>query len=268
MNHESSYYVILSQPESFDLQKLSEIVASCLSLTPTDIIIHLKHSWGFLHNTQEMSEAKTLQEKLQQAGIDTFILPTKEIKTAPSPKVLRKAIPEEEGLVIEEESQITILPWNSFDMIGAAQIMETISEKKRVLGDGEVSRNLATTGFTLVTAVRISHDRITGKENIEKRTSSSFILDLVAQDTYKSIRIRGDKFDYSFLKDRMRYNVLMNFKNLYMDISKFLPHAAKNQGAQAMETNAMIKMRYSDASSYENEKLWLLQLLKSREILL
>lgn len=260
MSLAEQYHVILSRPDSFDLAKLSEIMAPCLSLTPTDIILRLKYSWGFLHNTQDRDDALKLQEQLMQAGIETFIRTGAELKMIPAPQVYRKAIPEPQGLVVSKDDRETTHPWSSFQMICAAQVMETSTEKKRVVGDGKAARYIAQTGFTLLTAVRISHDRLKGKEKIEKRTSSSLILDLVARENNDCLRILGDKFDYSFLKERMGYNVLMNFKNLYMDISRFLPPLTKNRGAQALEANAMIKMRYTETSSYENEKLWLLQL--------
>jgi hypothetical protein len=54
----------------------------------------------------------------------------------------------------------------------------------------------------------------------------------------------------------------MNIKNLYSDIVPHLPPVIKNRGARAIDSNDMAKTRYADMDIYENEKLWLLQLMK------
>jgi hypothetical protein len=260
MSDEPSYFVTLSRPDSFDLQKLADVLMPFLAMPRMDVVMRLKNSWGLLHNTQERHQAQKLQERLKQEGFETFILSASEMKKVPPPKVLKKARMERDGLVLEEESQEKSLPWNSFSLICAGQVLETTSVKKRAIGDAKVARRVAETGLTPITAMRISHARLKGKEVIEKKTSTNYILDLVARGDSDSIRIMGELFNYSYLGDRMGYNVTMNFKYLYMDVSEFLTNAIKNQGAHAIEANDMAKTRYTDARHYENEKQWLMQL--------
>lgn len=261
MKEESSCLVVLSCADSFDLQRLAAVLTPFLSAPQLDVVMGLKRSWGLLHKTQEINQAQQLQEKLKQEGIESFILGASEMKKAPSPKALKKAAVESYGLVFEEEGQEKSLPWNSIGLVCAGQVLESTRVKKRTIGDAQVARRVAETGLTPLTAMRISHARLKGKEVIEKKTSTSYILDLVAGDDQESIRIMGETFNFSYLGDRMGYNVPMNFKNLYMDISQFLTSAIKNRGIRAMEANDMMKMRYTDAGHYENEKLWLMQLM-------
>lgn len=261
MVNESTYFVVLSDPKDFDLQRMADVLVPSLSLPRVDIIMRLKNSWGMLHNTSERIEAENLQRELHQKGIDTFILPFSELKLIPQPKILKKAIPEPQGLVFAAEDQTRTLPWNNFTFMCAGQILETKSVKKRTIGDPKVARTIATTGVTLVSAVRISHHRLKGKEVTEKKTTTNYILDLIDEAKSENIRIIGETFNYSFLGERMLYNVPMNFKNLCMDVLKFMSKVKKNQGVRAMEANDMAKTKYTDMDSFENEKLWLMQLL-------
>ena len=261
MNDETFYFVVLKNPDSFDLQRLADVLASSLSVLKVDAVMHLKNFWGLLHKTQEIGRAQELQEKLWQEGIETFVLSTSEIKQLPAVKVLKQASLEEHGLAFEEEGQKKSLPWNSFVLVCAGQVIEIETVKKRTVGDGHYAKHLVTTGVSFVSAVRISADRLKGKEVIEKKTGATFLLDLIAGENSESIRIIGNSFNYSCLGDRMGYNVLMNFKNLYQEISKFLTNVIKNQGVRAIDTDDMAKMKYMSENSYENEMLWLMQLI-------
>lgn len=261
MPDEPSYVVTLSHPESFDLQRLADVLAPFLSMPRLDVVMQLKRTWGLLHNTGDMNEAQQFQADLSHEGIESFILNASEMKEVPSLKVLKEARVESVGLVLEEENQEKSLPWDSFGLMCAGQVLATTQVKKRAIGDAKVARRMAETGLTPLTAVRISHARLKGKEVIEKKTSTSFLLDLIAFDDSESIRILGESFNYSYLKERMGYNAPMNFRNLYTDISKLLPTVIKNQGARAMEANDMSKMRYTDMSHFENERRWLMQLV-------
>jgi len=226
-----------------------------------DAVMHLKNYWGLLHKTDEIDSAQELQEKLRQWGIETFVLPASEIKKLPGAKVLKKASIEQHGLVFEEEGQEKSLPWNSFVLISAGQVIEIESVKRKKIGDGHYARHLAATGVRFVTAVRISADRLKGKEVVEKKTGTTFLLDLIARENSESVRIIGNSFNYSCLGDRMGYNMPLNFKNLYQVISEFLTDVIKNQGARAIDTDDIAKTKYSSESSYDNEMLWLMQLI-------
>ncbi|UCC41585.1 MAG: hypothetical protein JSV96_09290 [Candidatus Aminicenantes bacterium] len=260
MNDEPFYFVVLKNPGSFNHNSLADALASSLSVLKVDAVMHLKNFWGLLHKTQEIERAQELQEKLRQWGIETFVISTPEIKQLPAVKVLKQASLEEHGLAFEEEGQKKSVPWNSFVLVCAGQVIEIETVKRRTVGDGHYAKHLVTTGVSFVSAVRISADRLKGKEVIEKKPGTTFLLDLIAAENSESIRIIGNSFNYSCLGDRMGYNVLMNFKNLYQEISKSMINVVKNQGARAIDTDDMAKLKYTSENSFENEMLWLMQL--------
>ena len=168
MNDESFYFVVLKNPGRFNHSSLADALASSISVLKVDAVMHLKNYWGLLHKTQEIDKAQELQEKLRQWGIQTFVISESEIKQLPAVKVLKQASLEEHGLVFEEEEQKKTLPWNSFVLVCAGQVIEIETVKKRTVGDGHYAKHLVTTGISFVSAVRISADRLKGKEVIEK----------------------------------------------------------------------------------------------------
>jgi len=260
VNDESSYFVVLKNPGSFNHTSLADALASSLSVLKVDAVMHLKNFWGLLHKTQEIDRAQELKEKLRQWGIETFVISAPKIKQLPAVKVLKQASLEEHGLAFEEEGQKKSLPWNSFVLVCAGQVIEIEIVKRRTVGNGHYAKHLATTGVSFVSAVRMNADRLKGKEVIEKKPGTTFVLDLIARENSESIRIIGNSFNYSCLGDRMEYNMPMNFKNLYQVISMLLPNVIKNQGARAIDTDDMAKMKYIGESSYDHEMLWLMQL--------
>jgi len=120
MEHSELFYVILSRPEEFDLQILSDLITPVLSLPRADITLRLKNSWGLLHSTATLQEAENLKEYLTQEGLNTFILPEKELTELPVPIILKKALPRDSGLFYEKENRETILPWDKVTLLGAS----------------------------------------------------------------------------------------------------------------------------------------------------
>ena len=261
MNNQPAYCVVLNRADQFDLLGLADVLSRSLRIPRFDAITHLKRSWGLLHKTDMIEKAEELQQKFGQAGIETFVLSASDLKEVPHPKVLKMAIPEPEGLAFQEEGQNKFLPWNGFTLLCAGEVEETIRVKESLPPDGKAAKWMARTGLSVTTAVGIAYERSKKREVTKERTDSGYYLDLIAKGDFESVRIVGASFDYSYLGGRMGYNVLLNFKNLVLDIAKFLPNVTKNQGMRAMENKGVMKnVKYGGLKDFENEKSWLMQL--------
>jgi hypothetical protein len=261
MANKPSHFVILNRSDHFDLPGLADALSRSLGIIRFDAISQLKRSWGLLHKTDMIDKAQELQQKLKQEGIETFVLSASELRPIPRPRVLRKAIPEPGGLGFQEKGQNKLLPWDSVVLLCAGQVQESVSVKEMLPPDGKAVKWLSRTGLSLTTGVAIVHEASKRREVTKDRTDFSYYLDLIAKDDFESVRILGDSFDYSYLGGRKAHNVSFNFKSLALDIAKFLPNVAKNQGMRAMETQAMMKdLKYGSLNDFENEKLWLIQL--------
>jgi len=264
MNDKPSYYLILNNPDDLVLTRLAEVLCQSLSILRLDATTRVKRFWGILHKTGKLEKAGELKRAFDEAGIATFILPAKELRPLPSPRVLRKAIPESQGLTFQQEGRNDLLPWNHVVLLCAGQIGKTERVKETLPPDGKAKKWLMRTGLSMTTAVAISYERSKKRQVTKERKTASLCLDLIASDASKSVRIVGDSFDYRYLADRMRHNVFFNFKSLVLDVAGFLPEVKKNRGLRAMETEpTMRNVVYDSAKDFETEKLWLMQLYKN-----
>jgi hypothetical protein len=262
MNDDDSYLVVLNRVDHFDLSSLADILSRMLGIHRADGATQLKRSWGLIHKTHVLEEAEKLHQSLKQTGVDTFVLPSSRLRKPPQPIVLRKAIPQREGVAYEEKDYVTLLRWTHVNLVCAGQIEETVQTTERLPPDGKAKKWLLRTGLSPITALAIQHERSKVREVTRERTESSWYLDLIAGGAHDSIRILGDSFDYSCLGSKMAHNTLLNFKTLAVDIGKFLKHATKNRGMRAMESQPVAQgLKYGSLDDFENEKLWLMQLI-------
>jgi hypothetical protein len=264
MKDKPSYYLILKNPDDFDLTRLAEVLSHSLSILRLDATTWVKRFWGILHKTGKLEKAEELKRAFDEAGIATFILPAKEMTPLPSPKVLKKAVPESQGLTFQQEGRNNLLPWNHVVLLCAGQIGRTEKVKETLPPDGKAKKWLMRTGLSMTTAVAISYERSKQRQVTKEIKTARLCLDMIAMDVSKSVRIVGDSFDYRYLADRMQHNVFFNFKNLVLDVAGFLPDVKKNRGLRAMETEPTMKnVVYDDSKDFETEKLWLMQLYKN-----
>lgn len=261
MADEPSYFVVLKDSDGFDLARLAGVLSVSLGMHRLDAASQLKRSWGLLHKTPVLEEARALQRDCEGAGIETFVLPESKLKKVPEPKVLKKGVPKPEGLVYGEEGAGKLLPWHSVVLLCAGEVEETMRVKEILPPEGKVKKWLMRTGLSVTSAVAIAYERSKTREVTKQKTGSAHYLDMVAKDGFESVRIVGDSFDYSYLGDKMAYNALINFKAFILDVCRFLPGVTRNRGMRAMDLKDVTRdSKYQDYNDYEKEKLWLMQL--------
>lgn len=264
MTDKPSFYLILSNPDDLVLTRLAEILCQALGIPRLDATTRVKRFWGLLHKTEKLEKAEKLKRTFDEAGIATFLLPADDLIKLPSPKVVRKAIPEPQGLTFEHAAEKGLLNWNQIVLLCAGQIGETEKVTENLPRKGKAGKWLALTGVSITTAVAVTYERSKKRQVTKERTTQSFYLDMITGDASKSMRIIGESFDYTYLAERMQQNVLFNFKNLVKDVAGFLPDVRRNRGLRAIETEpTMRNVIYDSAKDFETEKLWLAQLHKS-----
>ncbi|MBW1742147.1 MAG: hypothetical protein JRJ47_01790 [Deltaproteobacteria bacterium] len=262
MANDPFYFVVLNNVDQFDLPTLADILSRTLDIHRMDAATQLKHSWGLLYKTDVIEEAEELQEAFEQTEIETFVLPASRLRKPPPPIVLRNAVLQQDGMAFQDKSYEKFLKWRSIILLCAGEIEETLQTTERLPPDGKAKKWLFRTGLTPITAVAIQHERSKVREVTKDRTESKHYMDLIATDDCDSLRILGDSFDYSCLGSKMAYNTLMNFKTLALDIGKSLTHATRNHGMRAMEARTVARgSKYGSLDDFENEKLWLMQLM-------
>jgi hypothetical protein len=262
MNAEDFYFVVLKRADQFDLPPLADILSRTLGIHRMDAATQLKHSWGLLYKTHVIEEAEELREALEQAEIETFLLPAVKLRKPRQPIVLRNVTLQQAGMSFRDKGQEKFLQWSDVVLLCAGEIEETVQRTERLPPDGKAKKWLLRTGLTPITAAAIQYERSKVREVTKDRTESTYYLDIIAGNDYDSVRIPGDSFDYSCLGSKMAYNALINFRALAADIAKHLAHAIKNQGMRAMEAQAVVQgSKYGSLEDFEKEKLWLMQLV-------
>jgi len=264
MSEESFYNVVLGSQDAFDLQKLADALSRASGMVRLDALSHIRSHWGILYRTKEMEKAQDLRQKLEQEGVETFILDNMQLKAILPPKLLKKVIPKPEGLVLEENEREKILPWDNFILICSGQVEVSIMVKKKSSADEGAARKIASLAVFLTTGIPVSAKNTKPEEEVKKETSSNYYLDIIAKENAESLSISGYSFDYSYLGNRKQYNIFANFSNLVKDTAGFLPNAVRNRGVRSLEQGGgtFRDFRYRSIEEYEAEKLWLLQLLK------
>jgi hypothetical protein len=90
-----------------------------------------------------------------------------------------------------------------------------------------------------------------------------FILDLFSKEPQKHhYRIEQKAFNYNYLGERLQANSVENFRLFIEDLVRFAKDAYGNRGINAYLTGEELeKLDYNDLEQFDNENLWMLQLI-------
>ncbi len=276
-----AYFLVVARPEPegrFPFQELAGILSRALSITVQDAAVRLRRTWGVLHKTGSVEEARALSQRLAAGGFACAILSSSNVKKFPPLKPVRKAVPADQGLVIPEAGTMDtpyakgrdmLVPWERFSLVCAGSFFE---EKNSMAAPREEKQQEEISAVKVVTAVALmaatgmpSFGKLKPKKNASGGPQKAgekefnFYLDLISADGPGSLRISGSAFDYSYLGGRKEPSALLNFRKLVPDVLHHLPGAIRNRGASAIEHRAADGFKYGDRQEYEGERFWLFQ---------
>ena len=275
-------YVVILRPDPIiagrlPLQELAKIVSGAFSVPVLDTAARLRRTWGLLHKTDSIDEAKTLSKILAANGFGSLVLPSLNLKKVPPLKVIRKAAPVSEGFLFSESGTMgaphekekefeKLVPWDGFSLVCAGGFYEEgglSTGKKEKLEEGVTAVKVITTvalaaaGLPSFGKLKPAVNKGGGVEQKEKKFK--FYMDMFSRQGSQHFRVCGDAFDYSFLGGRKEPSALPNFRKLVSDVLGFMPGALRNRGAAAIEKGAGDGFKYGDRQEYEGERSWLFQ---------
>ncbi len=275
-----TYCLILRAEPSgvFPLQEIARILSGALSVPVQDTAGHLRRNWGLLHKTGSVNEARRLSQVLAGSGFGSFILSSSNLKTVPPLKVIKKALPASEGLIVPETGTMdtpyargreTVVPWTGFSLVCAGGFFEEVSAREGEKGKGKIQNGpgaaqiittvaLAAAGVPSFGKLKPSGKKVAEAGQAQK--NFNFYLDLISVEGLENFRICGDGFDYTFLGGRKEQSALLNFRKMVPDVLSFIPGALRNRGARAIEERASDGFKYGDRQEYEGERFWLYQM--------
>lgn len=263
------FQVVLTKPEHFDLQKLSEILSQIQKQPRADITPKVRAQWGMIHKTDSMEEATTLQKALAQAGVETTIVDHAQMKSLPSPKRVRHIKFSPEGLLVEPDTDNQLVPWQAFVLFCAGQCEQSqVVTGSKHFDYQQASRNvvkgtmkLGIVGLGNAVAKSAGKRASLGTKRREE-IQIEYYLDLMGKEPAPNLRIVGSGFDYSCLGAKKGYNISQNFRTLVCEIAGFVPDILKGRGVRAAVTEPTLQnFKYDSSKNYDQERLWLFQLV-------
>ena len=98
---------------------------------------------------------------------------------------------------------------------------------------------------------------------VTKETRDEFyFLDLFTKNPLGRLRLDAQHLNYNFLKDKMQYNLLSNFRTTVEELIRRLPQVRINHGIQVMKNNQPLnQMMMESPANVEKESRWLLTLV-------
>ncbi len=274
---EKETYFVIARPDPsgrFPLLELAKILSGALSITVQDAAVRLRRAWGVLHKTGSVDEAKALSRQLAANGFGSVVLQSSSIKAFPTLKVIKKALPSSEGLIIPEAGTMDtpyargmdkLVPWDRFSLVCAGGFFEedarAPAEEKPQEGPSAVK---IITSVALAAATGMpSFGKLRPKKAVpaamQPRKDFNCYLDIISRDGLACFRVCGGAFDYSYLGGRKEPSALLNFRKLVPDVLHFLPGVLRNRGARAIADGAPDGFKYGDRQEYEGERFWLFQ---------
>ncbi len=270
------YFLVVARPDPtvhFPFQELARIVSGALSIPIQDAAMRVRRTWGLLHKTGSVDEAKALSQQLAANGFGSVVLSSANLKVFPSLKLIKKALPASEGLIIPETGTMDapyakgmdkLVPWSRFSLVCAGGFFEENVPAPEGKPQKEISAVKIITSVALAAATGMpSFGKLkpgkTASPAGQVRKDFNCYLDLISRDGPASFRICGGAFDYSCLGSGKEASTLLNFRKLVPDVLRFLPEALRNRGARAVEEGSPDGFKYGDRQEYEGERFWLFQ---------
>jgi hypothetical protein len=263
-----NYTVLLAKPEIGDLNVLAGVFETVRGVTRNDGMLLARQCWGFLAENVSIEEADKVVKICRDSGIEVLVVPAEKISAVPKYETFTKADCRLDGLIYTLEPKEgalrqDIVLWDKVLVASAAPVKEQkITVKVTKEGPSMVAR-AASMGVMMTTGVplKIGKTKEVKKESVEFEII--FYLELYFDAPPFRVRMRSDKFDFSYLGARKGYATLVNFGLLLADIDSLAPKAVKNRGFKGiLKKETLSFMGYDSVDYFDKECRWLITLAK------
>jgi len=258
-----THAVLLARPESFDAVALSKVIGQFKNIPSIDAVVEAKQSWGVVAESLPEDRVKALKALLDAAAMPAVVVLTSAIVKIPAPVWIAKIQWGADRLECRsKKEEAFVLTKDSLEMIAACAINEDHTRTIQVREGPTAGQRIASMGIMMATGLPIHiGPKSQTIEKKEHRSELLFFLDLFERERKLHLRIDAQKFDYSFLKEKKQYSVLMNMKTLLRELAAFAPAAAQSRGTQILlKDKPIVEMGYQSLDDLDRESRWLLTL--------
>jgi len=225
-----------------------------------------RHSWGFLGEGLEESDAQTIVSIAEEMGVKTVLLEDEKVAVIPEPTLINLVNCEEDlfYFMTNSEDVGTKIQWEDICLFSAVCLKEGSNVQKTVKEGRTQTQKMMSFGIAMTTGIpiKIGKDREVTKSVSEQELH--FFSDIFIKNpdaTVQRLHIEAEKLDYSYLGARKQPNVTGNFYLLVRDIAARTSSAIHNKGVQTLiSAQPFTSAGYDAIADYEKECRWLLTL--------
>ena len=264
------FYVLLSRPDQFLPDKVTELLARAMKVPAIDARRMARRSWGFLGERMEEDAAKALVLEATRAGMDTLLLDESELALNVPVHRLSSGRCAEDGFRFTTGTDPVekSVPWSGVRALCAAGLREEWSQTKTVKEGPTAQQKLIGLGITLATGLPVSVGKSKEVKKVTKESEFFLYMDLFVSGMGEGpvhLHARAEEFNFAGLGERMRPDVMTNFKSFLQDLAARSSGAFRNKGFQTLLAGQPFSlMGYDGSDDYRKEGLWLATLAARR----
>lgn len=230
-------------------EKLRKAFRELPQLLDQDADSMARDAYGVLVDGLSREDARTLQTALERLDVGTKVVDEEDLPDLPPARKVRYAECLEEDFRFRHPEGTTYeMGWRTIIGVaaGAVRMEEWERERKR---DTKIQ---AVAGGRMAMPVPRWHTESSSEWKHRP------LIDVFSATREPRIRIRGDRFQYEYLGDRMRNTAAENFRLLVGDLVKGAETNFVNRGARDILKDPEAPLRkYPNMHAFDEEIVWL-----------
>ena len=214
-------------------------------LRPVDAGAMARDAFGILVQGLDRDDAERLLEALRAEGIEAEAVDQERLPVLPAPRPLRRAECHPLAFVAYDPlGRPTEFDWSHVLLVAAGLVRRT--EFRHVVRER-------------VARYDYEGGPITVSEHSEREEEKLRpILEVFLDTAPGRYRIEGERFNYSYLGDRLHDDRMANFATIVQDCVLYTTRAVLNRGAATLQPGDRTLLAYPSRHAFEEEIVWLL----------
>ncbi len=254
------YAVILAAEDQFKLAPLAQALAAFKNEPQQDAAHDARGSWGIVGEKLNEEDAERLIGCLSSVKLNAVKISQSTIDLLPTAVTLVHAEFMPDGFSgVDEQARRVKLLWPQIRVIAAAGVKSTTSRTVTEKQGPTATQKALSIGIMMATGLPISVGP--KKKEIKRMVSDTdyhLVFDVIANDPTLRVRVFAERVNYTFLKQRMQYNAMGNFKVLIGDMVASVPTARRGKGTRILLAGQPLNtMGYESLADLERECDWL-----------
>ena len=215
-------------------------------LTPLDAHTLRNDAFGILVKNFPMDSAVAMQGALRREGVETEVVDEKQLPALPQTKFVNRLSCSEAGLeIFDPIGRSFVIEWGHVMFVTAGAV--TTNDFVRRVVERPVTRYDSYGNAYVENQTDVSHKEERGVH---------LLMEIVLTRGVMRYSVAAEKFNFSYLADRMTRNVSQNFQTLARDLAGFAPHAVLSLGMTSLVNEGTEIVRYPSKNAFFEEIIW------------